>query len=178
MYENQVADMLWDLPAYDYYVPDQEGAKKQVKFNVWARPTIPWSLECESSTSDAVGMFDIQLKKDPSLELRFTSIGAVGAALTAFFGFAGFCFFGIPMVCCIGGDDPGPAAAELSIATIVNRLCWTVFSIPALVRLGQLKDITEANVAIVEDYYDFDSTCTDEYSQINTEALMDQVLAA
>ena len=67
MYENQVADMLWDLPAYDYYVPDQETTKKEVKLNVWARPTIPWALECEQGSGDAVGMFNIQLEKDPSL---------------------------------------------------------------------------------------------------------------
>ena len=76
------------------------------------------------------------------------------------------------MVCCIAESDPGAAAVEMGIATLVNRLCWTLFGLLSLARLRKLKDITEANIATIEEYYGFDSSCTDQYSQINTDELM------
>ena len=37
---NSVADMLYYLPIYDYYVNDQIKTKTEKYFDIWQRPTI------------------------------------------------------------------------------------------------------------------------------------------
>ena len=121
MHEDQqryssVADMLYYLPSYyDEYVLDQEATMREKYFGIWQRPTIQWDLECEwngISRVEAVDKFVVDIKTDEELMLT-TSYGAsLGSALLGFFGFAGFCFFGIPVVCCMGNEDPSAAMGE------------------------------------------------------------------
>ena len=68
--ENGVADMLLDLPSYDTFVSDFEGEKGQKVFNLWHRPTIPWSVECEwngTTKQRALELFDISVETDSKL---------------------------------------------------------------------------------------------------------------
>ena len=57
-------------------------------------------------------MFDIDIKVDKQLISATMGSSTTGAALIGFFGFAGFCFFGIPIVCCVASDEPGVAVIE------------------------------------------------------------------
>ena len=151
--DNSVAEQLWNLPSYYSFVNDMRTIKSEVKYNFWGRPTIGWTLECEekgNTRENAVSYFALELKKDSELQNKFVGSGTVGCALIAFFAFAGFCCFAIPFVICKGEGEA--AVTELTIATIVNRLCWTLFSLLCLARLGKLRDITEANLAKIEGY--------------------------
>ena len=107
--------MIYYLPAYDYYVDDQEAIMREKYFGIWQRPTIKWNLECEwngISRVEAIDKFTIDIKTDENL-MTTTSYGAsLGSVLIGFFGFAGFCFFGVPIVCCIGAQDSGAAVGE------------------------------------------------------------------
>ena len=54
--------MLYYLPAYDYYVQDQEETKSEKYFDIWQRPTIKWDLECEwngTSRASAIDNFNV-----------------------------------------------------------------------------------------------------------------------
>ena len=51
-------------------------------------------------------MFDIDIKVDKQLMSSTMGTSNLGAGLIGFFGFAGFCFFGIPIVCCAASDEP------------------------------------------------------------------------
>ena len=57
----------------------------------------------------------------------------------------------------------------------MRRYTWIIFAIVSLANLAPLKAMTAENIATVENYYAFDSSCTDQYSQINTQQLMNQV---
>jgi len=57
-------------------------------------------------------MFDIDIKVDKQLMSSTMGTSNLGAGLIGFFGFAGFCFFGIPIVCCAASEEPGMAVVE------------------------------------------------------------------
>ena len=92
-------------------------------------------------------------------------------ALIGFFGFAGFCFFGIPVVCCAGNSEPGVAVTEQAIATIVNRVCWIIFGSIIATRLSTLSDQVEENESQFSAFKGFNFNCTDEYSRVNEDFL-------
>ena len=100
-------------------------------------------------------------------------------ALIGFFGFAGFCFFGIPVVCCAGREEPGVAITEQAISTIVNRACWIIFGSIASVRLSTLKDQAlenENQFAKFESEFNFE--CTDQYSRVDLDQLRQDLKVA
>ena len=68
--ENGVADMLLDLPSMGYFVRDFEQEKSQNIFNLWHRPTIPWSVECEwdgYQKEKALELFELNIETDRKL---------------------------------------------------------------------------------------------------------------
>ena len=45
--DSGVLDFLKQMPLYSKYVGDDvEQRKKDIEYKMWARPTIPWKLEC------------------------------------------------------------------------------------------------------------------------------------
>ena len=43
----KIADMLYYLSAYNFYVRDQEREKSKQTFDLWKKPTINWDIQCE-----------------------------------------------------------------------------------------------------------------------------------
>jgi len=54
---------------------------------------------------EAVDKFSLVLHSDIRNAEGYSYPPVLGSILTGFFGFAGFCFFGIPIVCCIGDES-------------------------------------------------------------------------
>ena len=84
-------------------------------FDLWQRPTIKWDLECEWSGTgreQAIQMFDVNIVEDKPLVGATIGTSTTGLGLIGFFGFAGFCFFGIPIVFCAASDEPQVAVVE------------------------------------------------------------------
>ena len=84
-------------------------------FGIWQRPAIPWKLECEwngTPRSEAIEKFVFDIETDNITIQKTYNLTITGSAIIGFFGFAGFAFFGLPIVCCVGQEDPSVALTE------------------------------------------------------------------
>ena len=91
--ENKVLDTLESLPNYGIYV--SEGAKRDIKYGFWTRPTISWSLACEMShpRGTLIENVEQEMRKEPLEETKVIWIGSIAYGFGSLATFVTFVLF-------------------------------------------------------------------------------------
>ena len=71
------------------------------EWNIWTRPTIPWTLECENdhhTRKEALDKFTLHLVKDNSLSITVIQVFDLGMFCTVWFVVLGYF---VSCLCCL-----------------------------------------------------------------------------
>ena len=171
--------MLSNLPSYFFYVRTQEETKSLTDLDIWKRHTIEWDIRCEwegygreEAQKQAHIMFNVDFITNRHLLQETAQIAGLGVYYIGILGSIGFLTCGLLFICCISKDKPQVAFVQQYIATLVIKICWIIFAYRVSYRLQTLRESSLKNIEKQDAYRNFKFECTDIYTRVNTDLVL------